>query len=240
MKRIHCLLSIISLTLCLFSCSKLNIEFSDPQDVKTIHDEFLFEDLNKELLANDDLVELFGEENINFGPVPPTWDSTICFLVDGMDFIACDRYIFDPYHDNEIIHSHADPPVYDGSKNLHLFYDQTQCIYKHKMTTIDPYQNHYLMNMEKTYIIGHDALFTTYFQGKTEGNGNPTVIILISGTMVFDTIRPDSLVFKGIEDYIFGKKILDYEYQPTNAYAPGTIEIKKHPGLSPACKWDDL
>lgn len=242
MKRILRFIVITSLALSFFGCTPLDIEFSDPQVIETIQEEFMFE-VNEALQENNDLVELFGEENIHFGPVPPSWNDSICFLVNGMDYIACVRYIYDPYNDNAIIPSHADPPVYDGSKNLHLFYDHTQCILNHKMKTLDPYMNYYLMSLEKTYIIGHDSLFTTYYQGKTEGNGNPTVIMLFSGTMVFDTItngNSQEVVFRGVRDYIFGKKILDYEYLPYQAAAPGSIEIKKHPGLSPSCSWDDL
>jgi hypothetical protein len=101
------------------------------------------------------------------------------------------------------------------------------------MNTRDTYGNNYFLDLETAYIIGHDNLFTTYYQGKIEGNGNPTVIMIISGTLVIE-----NGVILGVKDYIFGKKILDYDYQPTNAYAPGTIEIKTHPGLSPCCEWN--
>lgn len=243
MQRILRYLVITSLVLSFVACSPLDIEFTNPQDVTTIHDEFLYEDINEELVANDDLVELFGEENINFGPVPPAWNDSICFMVNGMDYLACVRYIYDQNNDNAIIPSHAAPPVYDGSKNLHLFYDQTQCIFNHEMKTLDTYMNYYLMSLEKTFIIGHDSLFTTYYKGKIEGNGNPTVVMIISGTLVFDTIttgNTQKVVFKGVRDYIIGKKILDYEYLPHLAAAPGSIEVKKHAGLSPSCSWDDL
>ena len=108
-------------------------------------------------------------------------------------------------------------------------------VFKHKMETQDTYHNVHNMDLGKVYLIGHDSLFTTYYQGKIEdGNGNPTVIILISGTMAFDSHTGE---FLGVKDYLFGKKILDYEYQPTQAFAPNTIEIKKHSGLSPKSEW---
>ena len=246
MKKNCCFLVLLGLACCFFSCSPMDIEFNDPQDIEFIHDAFMHPDLDGELQDNDDLVELFGEENIHFGPVPPSWshyidNDSICFKVNGMNYDTCVRYIFDLYNNNEPILSHADPPTYDASINLHLLYNQNQCIFQHKMNTRDTYGNNYLLDLEKAYIIGHDSLFTTYYKGTIEGNGNPTVIMLISGTLVFDTIttgNTQTVEFKGVRDYIFGKKILDYEYQPTNAYAPGTIEIKKHPGLSPKCSWD--
>ena len=246
MKKICCFLVLLGLTYCFFSCSPMDIEFNDPQDVEFLHDAFLHPDLNGELQDNDDLVKLFGEENINFGPVPPSWShiinsDSICFKVNGLFYDTCIRYIFDPYNDNAIILSHADPPTYDASVNLHLFYHQDQCLFHHKMNTRDTYGNNYLMDMGSAYITGHDNQFTTYFKGKIEGNGNPTIVMLISGTLVFDTITTNgtqTVEFKGVKDYIFGKKILEYEYQPNQAYAPGTIEIKKHPGLSPCSEWD--
>lgn len=242
MKRICCFLAFASLVLSFSACTPLDIDFSNPQDVETIQKEFMFE-MNEVLEENNDLVELFGEENINFGPVPPRWTDSICFKVEGMDYDTCIRYIYDTYHDNAIILSHAAPPSFDASINVHLFHNQDQCIFKHEMKTRDAYANYYLLELDKAYIIGHDNQFTTYYQGKTIGNGNPIVIMLISGTLVFDTItngNTQTIVFKGVRDYVFGKKILDYEYQPTQAFARGTIEIKRHPGLSPSCSWDDL
>lgn len=236
MKKINCLL-VFSLLACWFqACKPVEIDFNNPEDIKFIQDEFLYE-VNQELKANNDLVQLFGEENINFGPVPPNWGDSLCFKVNGMDYDTCVRFIFDTYNNNAIIPSHAAPPAYDASINIHLFFDHNQCVYHHKMKTRDTYANYYTLDLEKAFIIGHDSLFTTYYQGKIEGNGNPTVIMLISGTLVTD---PNTHECIGIRDYLFGKKILGYEYQPTQAFADGTIEIKKHPGLSPCCSWDDL
>ena len=234
MKKISCFLVFIGLTICFFSCSPMDIEFNDPQDIDFIHDAFLHE-RDEELQDNDDLVKLFGEENIHFGPVPPSWSDSLCFQVNGLYYDTCIRYIFDPYNNNEPILSHADPPTYDASVNLHLFYNQDRCLFQHKMNTRDTYGNNYLLDLENAYIIGHDDEFTTYYKGKIEGNGNPTVVMLISGTMVFNS---QTGAFEGVKDYIFGKKILEYEYQPTNAYAPGTIEIKRHTGLSPRSEWE--
>ena len=232
MKKNRCFLVFIGLAFCFYSCTPLEIEFNDPQDVELIHEAHSFIDMNGNLQSNNDLVELFGEGNIHFGPVPPTWGDSICFKINGMEYDTCVRFIFDTYNNNAIIPSHADPPEFDASVNTHLFYDQNQCVFKHKMNTRDTYGNNYFLDLKTAYIIGHDNLFTTYFQGKIEGNGNPTVIMIISGTLVIE----DGVII-GVKDYIFGKKILDYDYQPTNAYAPGTIEIKKHPGLSPCCEW---
>ena len=235
MKKICGFLVFWSLACCFYSCAPLEIDFSDPQDITSIEDVFTY--LNNE---NNDLVDLFGEENIHFGPIPPSWhhiNDSISFEVDGMDIISSIRYIFSPNGDP--FPSATPPPTYDASVNRHLFFDQDQCLFDHKMSVRDTWGNYHIMDLEKVFIIGHDSLFTTYYKGKIEGNGNPTVIMLISGTLVFETDAQDSIIFKGVRDYIYGKKILDYETQPTNAYAPGTIEIKKHPGLSPSCEWDD-
>lgn len=232
MKEICRFLVFICMAYWLCACTAISIDFNDPQEVETIQEA---------LQQNDDLVELFGEDNIYFGPNPPSLND-ICFRVNGMFYDTCIRYIFDINNGNQIIQSHATTAPYDASVNTHLFYDHVQCIAKHKIKTRDSHSNTYLLDLDNAYIIGHDTLFTTYYVGKIEGNGDPTVAMLISGTLVFDTIKtstPPTIEFKGVRNYIFGKKILKYDYQPTQAPAPGTIEIKKHPGLSPSCEWDD-
>ena len=232
MKKTIVFLMFLGLTWCFHSCTAVDFDFDDPQDIEAIHEEFFFENEN-----NMDLVELFGEENIHFGPVPPSFGDSICFKVDGLFYDTCVRYVFGP--DGNPFPSHTAPPTYDPSTNVHLFYDHVQCIFKHKIRIYDTFNNIYFQEIDTAYIIGHDSLFTTYYVGNFAGNGNPKVAMIISGTLVFDTIAPDSVVFKGVRDYLFGKKILGYETQPTNAYAPDTIEIKKHPGLSPSINWND-
>ena len=235
MKKVCFILVLTALAFYFNSCSHVDIDFNDPQEIEFIQDEFMYEK-DGVLTDNNDLVELFGEENINFGPVPPTWNNDICFIVDGMDYVTCIRYIYDTYHNDENTLAHTDPPIYDASINIHLFQNHEQCVFKQQIKTHDQYGSTYTLDLDRTYIIGHDSLFTTYYKGKISGNGNPTVAMIISGTMVYDPITGE---FKGVRDYIYGKKILDYEYKPTNAYAPGTILIKKHPGLSPKYEWDD-
>ena len=235
MKKTSVILMLLGMAWYFQACTAVDFDFNDPQDVETFQEEFFFDNDD-----NIDLVELFGEENIHFGPVPPSLGDSICFIVEGLYYDTCIRYIYDINNVPTI--SHADPPVYDASTNTHLFHDQNQCVFKHKMRTRDSYNNTYKLNLDTTYIIGHDNLFTIYYVGPIEGNGDPTVAMIISGTLVYDTITTGStqtLVFKGVNDYIFGKKILKYEGLPTNAYAPGTIEIKKHPGLSLKCDWND-
>lgn len=235
MKKIRHLLVLTALACCLFGCSPLDLDFKDPENFQSIQDEFSSQ-IDQALTENNDLVELFGEENIHWGPVPPTWKDSICFKVDGMDYDTCVRYIYAPSYPNTTL-SHAIPPDFNPSINVHLFYDQNQGVFKHEMKTRDPYANYYFLDLEKAYMIGHDSLFTTYYQGKTIGNGNPTIIMLISGTLVFDKNNGE---FVGVREYILGKKILSYETQPSQAYAHGTIEIMRHDSLSPKCSWDDL
>ena len=218
----------------LLACSPLDIDFNDPQEINFIQDEFDF--LNNP--ANEDLLDCFGRENIHFGPVPPTWSDSICFMVDSLVWDTCIRFIYGP---NDVIQpSHADPPEsgdFDGSITVHLFHDLRQVVFKHEMKTRDTWANYYVLDLEKAYIIGHDSLFTTYFQGKTIGNGNPTIIMLISGSMAFDKTTGE---FIGVKDYVIGKKIIEYEEKPSPGFAPGTIEVKRRPGLSPKCDWNDL
>ena len=240
MKKLTLLL-LLTLPFMLACCGKippLDLGFSNPSDVFDIDSVFSFENVD-----NHDLLTHFGSENINFGAFPPALDS-IQFKVEGMDYLYCDRYIYNPAT-GEIIHSHADPPTYEPSDYQHHFKDHHfgQNMAWHKLKTRDPSGNIYTRTNDTVYVIGHDSLFTVYYLEKffEEGSGNPTNAIIISGTLVYDsTTVNDSIIvnFVGVRDYIIGKKILKYDYMPTQAYAPGTIEIKKHPGISAYYKWD--
>ena len=249
MKKHTHLLSLLALPLFFLACSAdpIDFDFSGPQYIPDIDSAFVFNDT-----LNHDLLEAFGEENIHFGPFPPALDS-IQFKVIGMDFVFCKRFIFDTYHNNQPIPSHADPPTYEASIYMHHFrrHHTGQGISWHRLKTQDPSQNIFTRTNDTVFVIGHDSLFTVYFIEKTfdEGSGNPTNAIIFSGTVVNDTVEVvqngvtvKKPVFRGVRDYIIGKKILRYDYVPDlsthGCYAPGTIEVKKHPGISNYYLWD--
>lgn len=231
MKKMKCATVLFCLCFAFLSCERegIDFDFNSPQDIQKV---------SLTLRNNEDLIAHFGEDNIHFGPVPPNLED-ISFKVTGMDYDYCERYVFGPTPDDPPIQSHAEPPTYEASRNHHHFFGHKQGISKHKLMTIDTYADVYTKENDTVYVIGSAPDFTAYYIEKTheEGSGNPTNAILISGTLVYD----QSGNFIGVKNYRIGKKILEYEYHPTiNAYAQGTIEVKRHDELSPAFVWDTI
>lgn len=217
----------ITLLVLLSSCGKnsMDFNFAEPIDNPTINEVFG--------LDNQDLLDAFGEANIHFGPVPPSLDG-ISFEVHGMDFIYYKRLV--SYQGT--VSQQEGSTGYDGSTNYHHFFNDPTTVYtKHRFQTKDPSAHIYARENDKVYVIGHDNCFTAYYiETVTDpGSGDPTNAIIISGTLEYDA----SNRFIGVKDYYIGKKILTYESTPTNAYAPGTIEIKRqHDPLAEASDWD--
>lgn len=200
------------------------MDFSDPQEIFPI----------LEVLPQD-LVDAFGEENIHFGPTPPNMND-ISFQVDGLNYVTSIRYLFGPSDDDEYILSTAAPPTYDATQYYHHFKNAIGNMAQHKLKTIDPSHNIFTRDNDTIYLIGQGSSFTAYYTEtiQEEASGNPTNYIIISGTLV-----TDEKGFVGVKDYRIGKKIKKYERRPvTPSYAPGTIEVKTHEGLSPQVSWD--
>ena len=203
------------------------MDFNDLQDIPILSD-----------VIPQELLDAFGEENVNFGPKPPNL-SDLSFMVNGLDYVYCKRYIFGP--NGTYMLSPTDPPTHEGTLYYHHFSNHWEHLSHHKLKTIDPSGNIFIRSNDSTFIIGHDSLFTAYFQETIEEphSGNPTNFILISGTLVIDTTAHDSII--GIRNYRIGKLIKDYERQPEiPSYAPGTIEVKIHEGISLPCVWDTI
>lgn len=231
MKKLKLIIVILALSLGLYCCDReaIDFDFSDPQEVEKV---------STTLQNNDDLIGHFGEENIHFGPVPPTLEG-LSFKVTGMDFDYCERYIFGPNEGDPDILSHADPPTYEAAVYHHHFFHHVQGIARHRLKSIGPHGDVYTKENDTVFVIGSGNDFTAYYIEKVyeEGSGNPTNAILISGTLEYDSQGK----ILGVKNYRIGKKILDYEYRPTiNSYAKNTIEIKRHDDLSPYYEWDTI
>lgn len=224
------------------SCSKSGVDINiiDPQHIVFINGL----DENGDVFIDAELVEAFGEENINFGHTPPSLEG-ISFKADMMFYETVKRFLFNQDPSQPPILSSADPPTDDGNRNYHHFYNHTENIAHQRMKTITTYQNTVFRQIDTVYIIGVDSThrFTAYYQEtlEEEGSGHPTSAILISGTLVYD----DEGHFLGVNNYRIGKKILRYRERPTPnqygiimAFAEGTIEIKKMIELAPAEEWD--
>jgi len=229
MKRLRIVLVLLFLPF--VSCEDwigIDADFTDPQEVTPM----------LEYLPQD-LLDAFGEEYINFGPTPPDL-SDISFKVNGLDYVTSIRYLFGPTDDDEYIISTTDPPTYDATIYYHHFMEQTEHIAKHNLKTIDPNNNIFFRHNDTVYVIGHDSLFTAYYQETIQDSlaGYPTNYIILSGTLVRDS---GTQAFIGIRNYRIGKKIKKYLYRPiAPSYAPGTIEVKTHQELSPAHVWDTI
>ena len=212
---------------CITACNKwqgIPLEFQDPQDTQFL----------EEVLPSS-LIQAFGEEHIHFGPLPPNLEE-ISFKVEGMTYDTCVRYIFGP--NGEVMLSPTAPPTHEGTLYYHHFWNQKEQIAQHKLKTSDPSGNIFIRTNDTIYLIGHDSVFTAYCQETIPEpqSGNPTNYIIISGTVVRD---PKDNTFVGIRNYRMGKMIISYKQQPDiPSYAPGTIEIKKHDGISFYYEWD--
>lgn len=227
MKRICRFWVFILLSMLLSACEKSGVDFNftEPIENKPINE--VFDPIDH------DLLDAFGEDHIHFGPVPPSLDG-ISFELQGLDILYYKKLI-----DNDgVIIEHSGNSGYDGSTNYHHFFtDNTSSYTKHRFQTKDPNANIYTRENDIVYVIGHDNSFTAYYieQVTDEGSGNPTNAIIISGTLVYDNNNQ----FLGVKDYRIGKKILDYEYPPMQAYAKGSIFImQQHNPLAPASNWD--
>lgn len=148
-----------------------------------------------------DLLEYFGEENVNFGDMPPK--------LDGLEFKS--QHTYDTTNLNT---PYAPQPG-----------QQTPVIHYHKFTQQYISIGEYLSKSSEevithdiypVYIIGDDNAFTAYYYETTTTGGSPTHAVLMTG----------KIGANGIEDYMYGYKIVRYnEEVPANVYPAGTIFI---------------
>lgn len=161
-----------------------------------------------------DLLELFGMENVYFGDTPPT--------LDGLEFKSQHTYVA----------TNLDTP-YSPQPG-----QQTPVIHYHKFTRQYIAIAEYLSKSSEevithdiypVYILGDDNAFTAYYFETTTTGGSPTHAVIMTGKIGAD----------GIEDYMYGYKIVRYNEEiPDNVYPAGTIFIfKDTDGLSEYESW---
>lgn len=230
MKKTWHLFALLFLSL-FISCEEwegIPMDFSDPQEIMPV--------LN---VLPEELVTAFGEEHIHFGALPPDL-SDISFKVEGMDYVTSIRYLFGPTDDDPYILSPTTPPSYDATLYFHHFMDQKESLAQHRLKTIDASQNIFIRDNDTVYVIGQNNQFTAYYTETIDDDdaGIPTNYMIVSGTLVRDE---NTQAVLGIKDYRIGKMIKSYEHHPrVPSYAPGTLEVKTHIGLSPYYVWDTL
>ena len=164
----------------------------------------------------DDLLALFGEENVFFGDQPPVVD---------MEFKSMHQYVA----------TNLPPPFAPQPGQL------SPIMYYHKIRQQYLQLADYVsMTSEETrckvispvYLTGRGNNFTVYYYEAPQTEGHPEHVVLFSGT----------LTNSGVSNLKYGYKIVKYNDSivPPTVYPVETIFIfKDHDGLAEACSWYD-
>jgi hypothetical protein len=158
-----------------------------------------------------ELLELFGEEHVNFGDTPPRLDFS--FRVDRQQYAATN---LDP-DQSPAIGSYTPVP------HLHAFHGQylQVCRYVHGVTLGGDVavEN----RIDTVYVTGHDSLFTAYFHETFTTAGRPTHAVVMSGTLLGSGT---------LTDFRYGYMIVAYAdtVVPPGVYPPGSVFVFQNPG----------
>ena len=163
-----------------------------------------------------ELLELFGEENVNFGDTPPLVD-TIC------GFVSKHRYAATNLPEGESPAIGSVTPVL----HYHRFNNQYLQICEYQGMNSSDGVRHVI---DTAYVTGHDSLFTAYWLEAWTTGGSPILAVVLSGT----------LARQGVADYRYGYQIVGYadEDIPYNVYPIGSVFVFQDPdGLSEYIQW---
>lgn len=176
---------------------------NDPQDIPFIT-EYL----------PDDLLSMFGEENVHFGDQPP--------LVD-MEFKSMHQYVA----------TNLQPPYAPQSGQLspithyHKINQQYLQIAEYISMTSEESR---CKVVSPVYLTGRANDFTVYYHEAPQTDGHPEHAVLLSGT----------LTNSGVRNLMYGYKILKYNDSivPPTVYPANSIFIfKDYDGLAEHCTW---
>lgn len=195
---------------CLISCVKSSDEtilVNDPQQIRLLNEWPM------------DLLELFGEENVCFGDIPPIMEC---------GFRSNHKYV-------EVkIDGMSGPPIGTTTPITRYFKFEEQYIAISKLhcfhtNGIDVHRTIY-----PVYITGHreDGTFTAYFSDTVQTSGTPLHMVVMSGR----------LTERGIEDYRYGYKIVKYldSIIPSNVYPVNSIFVfEDSDGIADYDNWHD-
>ncbi|MBR5652242.1 MAG: hypothetical protein IKW93_08535 [Bacteroidales bacterium] len=182
---------------------------NDPQNIESITE-----------YMPKDLLDYFGEENVNFGDYPPKIDYT---------FSSKHKYVFTNLNTPNAPQPGQISPVI----RYHKFHNQYLAIADYVSTTSEQmhsYPSNPNDSVSPVYIIGHDSFFTAYFYEESQAAGRPTWAIVISGKIT------DS----GISNYRYGYQIMSYAESPPpeNVYPEKSIFIfEDEDGLAEYTNW---
>ena len=192
----------LSLSSCLKEGDK-TILVNDPQDIPFITD-----------YLPEDLLNLFGEENVFFGDQPPKVD---------MEFESLHQYVA----------TNLQPPFAPQSGQLspithyHKINQQYLQIADYISMTSE---ETYCKVISPVYLTGRDNDFTVYYHETPQTDGHPEHAVLFSGTVTNN----------GVRNLRYGYKILKYNDSivPQTVYPANSIFIfKDYDGMAEACHW---
>ena len=193
-------------TLALTSCLKegdKTILLSDPQEIPFITD-----------YLPEDLLQLFGEENVFFGDQPPLVDMEFKSVHEYVATNLQPPYAPQPGDPSPVTHYHKLHRQYlEISEYISMSSEETCC------KVISP-----------VYMTGRGSNFTAYYYESPQTKGSPEYAILFSGT----------LTNNGIKDLVYGYKIMKYNDSvvPPTVYPANTIFIlKDRDHLAEKCAW---
>ena len=192
----------LSLSSCLKEGDK-TILVNDPQDIPFITD-----------YLPEDLLNLFGEENVFFGDQPPKVD---------MEFESLHQYVA----------TNLQPPFAPQSGQLspitHYHKINQQYLQIADYISMTSEEN-YCKVISPVYLTGRGNDFTVYYHEAPQTEGHPEHAVLFSGT----------LTHTGVRNLRYGYKILKYNDSivPQTVYPANSIFIfKDYDGMAEACHW---
>ena len=198
----NALVIFLALPSCLKEGDK-TILVNDPQDIPFITD-----------YLPQDLLELFGEENVFFGDQPPVVD---------MEFKSMHQYVATnlqpPYA----------PPVGTTSPITHYHKINQQYLQIADYISMTSEENISKV-ISPVYLTGRGNDFTVYYHETTQTEGHPEHAVLFSGT----------LTSAGVKNFRYGYKILNYNDSivPPTVYPVNSIFVfRDHDGLAEAFTW---
>lgn len=203
---LHLIVFAVAVALLLPSCLKhgdTTVLVNDPQEIPFITD-----------YLPEDLLLLFGEENVHFGDQPPVVE---------MEFKS----------QHQFVATNLQPPYAPQEGGL------SPITYCHKLTRQYLQMAEYIgMNSEEpcckrvspVYLTGKGNDFTAYFYESPQTAGSPEHAVVLSGT----------LTQNGIKDFIYGYKILRYNDSivPSMVYPANSIFVLKDwDGMAEVSPW---
>lgn len=197
------LLVMMAFTSCLKEGDHSSILLNDPQEVPLITD-----------YLPQDLLEMFGERNVNFGDQPPVID---------MEFVSNHEYVATS------LQPPFAPPVgtITPIKHYHKISQQYMQIADYYSMSSEETSCHYLSPI---YLTGYGNRFTAYYFEEPDTDAKPVHAVLFSG----------QVTSAGIRDFMYGYKIVRYNDSivPPTVYPVNSIFIfKDHDGLAEKETW---